>query len=169
VFASGDEDIYCKRKRLELKLAEALVLRADVQKRIEGLRERLRISALVQEGEEPPERPKELLEELARLLVQLTDLVKRINRTNLQARLPDGRTIMEALAERDTLALHCTVLETVAAAATPRFDRLQRSEIRQVPTVTVSELRAKSDELARNRRQLDTEIQAANWTTELAV
>jgi hypothetical protein len=33
-----------------MKLAEALVLRADVQKRIEQLRNRLRQSVLVQEG-----------------------------------------------------------------------------------------------------------------------
>jgi hypothetical protein len=33
-----------------MKLAEALVLRADVQKRIEPLRNRLRQSALMQEG-----------------------------------------------------------------------------------------------------------------------
>ena len=44
-----------------MKLAEALVLRADVQKRIEQLRNRLRQSALVQEGETPPENPQELL------------------------------------------------------------------------------------------------------------
>jgi len=37
-----------------MKLAEALVLRADVQKRIAQMRERLRQSGLVQEGEQPP-------------------------------------------------------------------------------------------------------------------
>ena len=40
-----------------MKLSEALVLRADIQKRIEQLRERLKTSALVQEGERPPEDP----------------------------------------------------------------------------------------------------------------
>ncbi len=39
-----------------MKLAEALATRADLQGRIEGMRERLRQSALVQEGEEPPEK-----------------------------------------------------------------------------------------------------------------
>jgi hypothetical protein len=40
-----------------MELSEALDLRADTQKRIMQLRERLRASALVQEGEAPPEDP----------------------------------------------------------------------------------------------------------------
>jgi hypothetical protein len=40
-----------------MKLAEALVQRADVQKRIEQLRKRIKAGAQVQEGEEPPENP----------------------------------------------------------------------------------------------------------------
>lgn len=53
-----------------MKLAEALVLRADLQKRIAQLRERLRQSALVQEGEQPPENPEQLLIELDQVLNQ---------------------------------------------------------------------------------------------------
>ena len=60
-----------------MKLAEALVLRADVQKRIAQLRERLRQSALVQEGEQPPENPEQLLIEMDQLLNQLGDLIIR--------------------------------------------------------------------------------------------
>lgn len=37
-----------------MKLAEALVLRADLQRQIAQLRNRLTQSALVQEGETPP-------------------------------------------------------------------------------------------------------------------
>jgi hypothetical protein len=48
-----------------MRLAEALVLRADVRKRIEQLRDRIRLSALVQDGEEPPENPQELLDEVS--------------------------------------------------------------------------------------------------------
>ncbi len=150
-----------------MKLAEALVLRADLQKRIEQVRERLKACALVQEGEEPAEDPQMLLAELEQLLAHLTEMVRRINRTNLAARLPNGKTLMEALASRDTFSLHHKVLETVAAAATPRFERLQRSEIKQVATVKVSDIRKQMDDLARQRRELDTLIQAANWTTEL--
>ena len=47
-----------------MKLAEALANRADLQRRIEQMRGRLQKSALVQEGESPPEKPEELLEEM---------------------------------------------------------------------------------------------------------
>jgi hypothetical protein len=150
-----------------MKLAEALVLRADTQKRIEQLRERLRLSAMIQEGEEPPEEPQALFAELERLLVQWKELIQRINRTNLAATLPNGSTLTNALAERDTLSLHHQVLQTTAEAATPKMDRLARMEIKKIPTVKVSTLREQIDDLARQRRELDTLIQSVNWTTEL--
>src|SRR5258708_6097755 len=118
-----------------MKIAEALILRADARKRIEQLRERLKLSAVIQEGEEPPEYPNELLAELDRTLLQLTGLVQQINRTNLAASLPNGVSLTDALAERDTLTLRHTVLQATAEAATPKVDRLGRAEIRKVPTV----------------------------------
>ena len=61
-----------------MKLAQALINRADAQKRIQQLRERLMRSARIQEGEKPPENPQELLEELRRVLEEFTDLVQGI-------------------------------------------------------------------------------------------
>lgn len=150
-----------------MRLSEALVLRADTQKRIEQLRGRLRDNVLVQEGERPAEDPRALLDELDRLLGQLTDLVGRINRTNLTARLADGTTLTDALARRDTLRLHESILGTVADAATNKVSRYSRSEIRNVPSVDIGAIRCQSDDLARQHRELDTAIQAANWTTDL--
>lgn len=150
-----------------MKLAEGLVLRKDVHKGIDQMRERLKASALVQEGEEPPEDPQALMAELERLLEQFTRFIQQINRTNLTAVLPDGRTLTNALAERDTLALYFAVLETTATAATPKFERMNRSEIKKVATIKVADLRRQMDDVARQRRELDTLIQSANWTTEL--
>lgn len=150
-----------------MRVAEGLVLRADIRKRIEQLRERIKLAALVQEGEEPPEDPEALLSEVEQLLEQFTGLVERINRSNLQTTLPDGRTLTLALAERDSLSLHYNVLQSTADAATPKVDRLGRAEIRKIPAVKVSALRKQMDEIARKRRELDTLIQAENWTTDL--
>jgi ABC-type hemin transport system substrate-binding protein len=47
-----------------MKLAEALILRADTQKRIEQLKQRLNANARVQQGEKPAEDPKKLMTEL---------------------------------------------------------------------------------------------------------
>lgn len=51
-----------------MKLAEALIARADNQKRIAHLRDRLAASAKVQDGDDPPENPQALLEELERII-----------------------------------------------------------------------------------------------------
>lgn len=150
-----------------MKLAEALVLRADLQTRLAQMRTRLTQSALVQEGEQPPENPTELLAELAQMLAQLQDLVARINKTNLQARLPDGTTLTDALASRDILSQHHSIISELANTASDRIERYGRSEIRKLATVDVATLRRQLDELARQRRELDTTIQATNWTIDL--
>ncbi|MBA2678796.1 MAG: DIP1984 family protein [Ktedonobacteraceae bacterium] len=150
-----------------MKLAEALVLRADVQKRLEQIRARLTQSALVQEGEQPPENPAELLSELEHMLVQLQDLMVQINKTNLQAALPDGMTLTDALAQRDILSLHHSIISSLADTAANRVERYGRSEIRKLATVEVAPLRRQIDQLARQRRELDTAIQATNWTVDV--
>src|SRR6266571_5626855 len=150
-----------------MKLAEALVLRADVQKRIAQMRGRLQQSALIQEGEQPPEDPKELLTELDQLLDQLGELIVRINRTNFQTRLPEGMTLTEALAQRDVLSTRHSFISGLADTASARIERYGRSEIRKISTVDVAALRRQLDEIARQRRELGTTIQATNWATDL--
>lgn len=150
-----------------MKLAEALVLRADLQKRLAQMRTRLSQSALVQEGEQPPENPVELLAELEQILKQLQDLIARINKTNLQSKLPDGTVLTDALARRDILSQHHSVINGLVETASNRIERYSRSEIRKLSTVDVAALRRQLDDLARQRRELDTTIQATNWTTDL--
>jgi hypothetical protein len=150
-----------------MKLAEALVLRADLQKRLAQLRVRLKRSALIQEGERPPEDPNLLLGEVSELLSQLRLLIVRINRTNMQTALPDGTLLTEALAERDVLDLQHSLLSDLVNTATERFERYGRSEIRRLATVDAAALHRQLDDIARRRRELDTAIQATNWSTEL--
>jgi len=150
-----------------MKLAEALARRADIQTRINEVRQRLVKSARVQEGEQPPEDPQELLGQLDQLIGELAPLVIRINRTNMTATLPGGQSLMEALAQRDALQLRYRTLDAVADAATETISRYSRSEIKTVATVNVSALRKQLDEIARQRRELDTRVQEANWTIDL--
>ncbi|HEY3991830.1 MAG TPA: DIP1984 family protein [Ktedonobacteraceae bacterium] len=150
-----------------MKLAEALVLRADVQKKLGQLRDRLRFSALVQEGEQPPEDPQDLLAQLHQLLDQLEELIIKINRANMQVSLSDGTILTDALARRDVLAQRYNSLSTLVDTASNRTDRYGRSEIRKLATVDVAALRRQMDDVARIRRELDTQIQATNWTADL--
>lgn len=150
-----------------MKLAEALVLRADLQKRIAQLRERLRQSALVQEGEQPPENPEQLLSELDQLLAQLGEMIARINRTNMQVHLSGDEVLSDALARRDMLSLRYSIITALAETAANRIERYGRSEIRKISTVDVAALRRQLDEIARQRRELDTTIQATNWAVDV--
>lgn len=150
-----------------MKLAEALILRADAQKRIAQLRERLNRSAKIQEGEAPPENPQELLAEMERVLAEYTDIIKRINRTNAATPFGEGLTLTDALADRDTLAMERNMLtQLIAATAQPDF-RYGRSEIKYVVTVSIADLQKRIDRLAQRHRELDTVIQQMNWQVDL--
>ena len=86
-----------------MKLAEALTLRGDLQKRASQLHARLNNNAKVQEGESPAEDPRELLTELDGVMAQLEDLITRINLTN-SAPLPEGGSITALLSRRECLS-----------------------------------------------------------------
>lgn len=150
-----------------MKLAEALILRGDTQKRLAQLQDRLNRSSWVQEGEQPHEDPAKLRHEIAGLVEQLQTLILQINQANISTRLPSGMTLTEALARRDAITLHQKILHSVADAASERADRYGRAEIRRVPTVDVSQLRSEIDGLAKQRREIDVVIQATNWATDL--
>ena len=149
-----------------MKLAEALILRADIQKRIEQLRSRLTDNAKVQEGEEPGEEPKTLLAELDALSRELEQLIVRINLTNCTAKA-DGKSLTELIAKRDILTLKAGALRTFAQVAAQKIDAYSRSEIKILSTVDVAALQKQVDELAKQIRQLDTTLQGANWQTDL--
>ncbi|CDM94751.1 conserved hypothetical protein [Limnospira indica PCC 8005] len=149
-----------------VKLAEALILRADLQKRIAQLQQRLLRTLKVQEGEEPPEDPQDLMGELENLSAELLRLIQQINRTNSVTQL-EGKSLSDALAERDTLKLKRSVYKAAVEAASERYDRYTRGELKVLTTINVAEVQKLTDSLAQNHRQLDTKIQALNWATDL--
>lgn len=86
-----------------MKLAEALLLRADLQKRIEQIKNRLRNNIMVQEGEAPSEEPEDLLREFLSCQNELATIIKRINKTNNTTMYNEEWTLSDALVERDIL------------------------------------------------------------------
>lgn len=149
-----------------MKLAEALILRADLQTRLEQLRQRLCDNALTQEGEEPAENPEELLQELSSCVSQLEKLMGRINLTNAKTEL-EGATLTEKLAQREALSLKVSILRSFLDSAGRKVVRGSHSEVKIHSTVEVSGQRKQLDELSRQLRTLDTAIQGANWLTDL--
>jgi hypothetical protein len=150
-----------------MKLAEALILRADCQKRIAQLKSRLLANAKVQEGEAPAEKPEDLIQELESVSNQLADLMKRINRTNSTTAFAENKSIADALAERDVLVIRRGVYSELASTGALRQDRFTRSEVKYISTINVSETQKRADELAKHYRELDARVQELNWKTEL--
>lgn len=149
-----------------MKLAEALAERADLQKRIEQTRARLKNNAWVQEGERPAEDPTALEKELAALCDQLEKLIARINLTNAAAS-EEGVSITALLARRDALSVYTAGLRDFLDEASHTPVRAARGEIKILPTVSVPEYRKKADALSKELRELDMRIQRLNWTTDL--
>jgi hypothetical protein len=155
-----------------MKLAEALLLRADRNRSLEQLKQRIQVSARYQEGENPPEEARDLVAAASAVLDELEVLIRNINRTNSDTAMADGRTVTDALAERDVLRLRYSMLKVSADTASGashqmEFMRATRSELKYMSALDVKDLRQQTTDIARRARELDARIQQVNWTTEL--
>ncbi len=149
-----------------MKLAQALILRADTQKRLEQLKGRLLDNAKMQENERPSEDPKLLLKELDRLSDELFRLILAINLTNSSAKF-EGLSLTEMIAKKDTLSQKASVLRDFAKSASQKVDLYSNSEIKILSSVDVAMLQKQIDELSKEIRELDMKLQEANWQVDL--
>lgn len=150
-----------------MKLAEALSLRADLQKRLAQLKGRMKESAKVQEGDTPPEDIAVLEKEFDALLAQLEKLIYRINVTNLATVDDEGTTLTALIARRDVLTLRVSSMREVLDFVSEPDNRYGRNEIKIVRLIDVAAARRKLDERSRSLRELDMKIQSINWTVDL--
>lgn len=150
-----------------MRLAEALVLRADYQKKIHELKLRIQNNVKVQEGEVMAEDPLELLKAIDEVCMQLEVLIKRINKTNGAVAFNEEMTLAEAIATRDMIKTKRNIYTAVIEQATIKYDRYTRSEVKFVSTVNIADLQKEVDQLAKAFREIDMRIQEKNWTTDL--
>ena len=149
-----------------MKLAQALILRSDTQKRIEQLKVRLLSNAKTQENESPSEDPKLLLKELDKLTSELFMLICSINLTNSSAKF-ESMSLTEMIAKKDALTLKANVLREFATSASQQVDLYSNSEIKILSTVDVSALQKQVDALSKEIRELEMKLQEANWSVDL--
>ncbi|MFV0407644.1 MAG: DIP1984 family protein [Propioniciclava sp.] len=151
-----------------MKLAEALLARADLQKRIHSLQARIAANASYQEGEEPAEDAPALLAECSSALRELEQLITAINLTNTHATVADGRSLTAALATREILRAEHSMLVKAADAVGGYADfRQLRSELKQISALPVPDIRARADAVAKQLRETDVLIQRANWEVDV--
>ena len=151
-----------------MKLAEALLLRADLQKKLASLRSRIINNSVVQEGNDPHEDPSALTKEAFIALDELQRLVLAINDANHSQSLADGRSLATAIAERTTLTARHALLQQAIDGSHKEPDRYSMSEIKWVATVDVAGLQQQSEKIAKDIRQLNVAIQERNWQVTIS-
>ena len=146
-----------------MKVGEALSLRAIQAQKLADLRQRIQRNALVQEGDQPSENPNELLDAFEQLSDEHRDLVTKINLANVreQARL------LDPLQKREHLRRTKNNLEAATGAAIPSNTRWMRTEIKMVAQIDVKKEQVRIDAITEEIRQLDAQIQEANWQIDL--
>ena len=150
-----------------MKLAEALLLRNDLQTKLASLQQRINNNVLVQEGDQPSEEPNVLLSNAFAVNIELHDLIKRIHSTNAQAKSINGSSLLEVLHARDRLISQHRIVQQAIDNSRRENARYSSSEIRWVKVISVSELQKQADEISAKLRQNNLEIQASNWQIDL--
>lgn len=146
-----------------MKLAEALLPRADLLKKIEHLQNRIRPVLIVSDNKQPQEDPDKLLSQLRKAIQDLEVLVVRINKTNNATKVPGEGYLMEALAKRDSLKMLSEKLRTIRYSA-----QINNSgETNLKTTIDIKKLQAEMDQTGRAFREIDSKIQETNWLTVL--
>ena len=150
-----------------MKLAEALIVRADMQKKMLSLKARINSNVLVQDGDLPSEDPNVLMIEANHVAKQLQDLILQIHLTNAQAVLADGRTMVMALVERDSLLERHKLIMGAIENCKREPDRYSAREIKWKAVIPVASLQKQAEDLSAKIREVNTKMQEANWQIEM--
>ena len=150
-----------------MKLAEALMERAQLREQMSRLSERLDRNSRVYEGEEPAEDPTRMLTELNTIVPRYEELVSAINTANANTVASNGETLARLIARRDALIAKAGILNGLIDSATQNEGYRAQNEPRRVPSVDVRSLRRESDGLSKEAREIDALIQATNWSTDI--
>jgi len=150
-----------------MKLAEALSIRSGIQKDFAWIKDQFSKISRVPEGSAPAEDPEEMLQRMESRASEFEQLVKQINRTNLNVADSRGRTMTELLAERDALRARQNILTEAYHQATQKEDVYGRQELRYVPTMDVVALRKRVETTNFRLRELNILVQRLNWEADL--
>ena len=150
-----------------MKLAEALLIRSDMQKKLAQIKGRIRSNIKVQEGDTPNEDPNTLMVDASQIITELSVLIERIHRTNAIAKTNDAQSMLTLLIERDTLEMRHKLLMEAIEATDTEVDRYSPREIKWHVMVSVASLQKQADDIAMKLRKINLVIQANNWQIDL--
>jgi ferritin-like metal-binding protein YciE len=150
-----------------MKIAEALINRADLQKKISQIKIRLSNNSKIQEGEKPTEEPKTLIQELDICLVQLEELIVSINKANINNIVEDKKSIMDLIAAKEVLKLNISIKREFFNSASQLVQNYSKTEIKVYSTIDVVKVQKELDSLSQQLRKLEIKIQESNWKFDI--
>lgn len=150
-----------------MKLAEALIERAEIQKKNSQLISRITSNAMVQEGDVPSEQPEQLIAEYEANMERFLVLVQRINDTNSNTLFDDAITVAAAIAKRDFLGAKIRSFRTIYESATIKSERYSQKEVKFVRCIDAKALQDAIGRMSKEYREIDTKLQGINWTVDL--
>ncbi|EGK15269.1 DIP1984 family protein [Psychrobacter sanguinis] len=150
-----------------MKLAEALLIRSDLQKKLFQLKARIANNVKVQDGDSPNEDPNALIIEANQVITELATLIEKIHRTNALSQTSEGESLLSLLNKRDELEMRHKLLSDANDMASNEAARYSPREIKWKVMVSVSALQKQADDLSMKLRKLNLVIQANNWQIDL--
>ncbi len=154
-----------------MNILEALNLKKDLQNRIESLRRRYVNSVTVKKGEKPIEDPQKLLVELEDGFSQLNDISCRISAANTATRNSKGQTIKQLMIELSIVEQRKECLnrafDEVLFGDAEVYSYYNRPQSEYDVTIDIEALKKEIDSQEVRFRQLTSEIQKLDLTTEI--
>jgi len=154
-------------KGTHMKIAEALLLKADMDSKITSLTERIKKYAVVQEGTEPHEDPRKLIKKVNGVTADRFDLARRIQAANARAKTADGRSVSDVLLHREMLRWQSHVIKQAIEATQKEPDRYRLAELKWVSVIDVEKMQKQLDDFSKRLREANAAIQEANWREDL--
>lgn len=154
-----------------MKLAEALNKRANYQKQLVDLKNRLLKNIIVQEGDEPAEDPTKLLREYGNISKKLIEIIFNINKTNISTFIKPEQSLTAALAEMEVLKLKHKLYTDLVQESTVITRQIRQipTQIRLKPTINITHIQEGINKIAQEIRKLDSLIQSTNWQCDMII
>lgn len=149
-----------------MKIAEALLLKKEYQENISSLKERLYANVKIPVDDVIFEDSESLLEKMLKTEDKLKDLTIKLNHRNLNAETSSGKLLADVIAERQTLMSKKKHLDYIMHKVN-REGYSSRSEGAMKVTLDLNNIQKEINKVAKEYRELNSELQAANWNIDL--
>lgn len=147
-----------------MKLAEAISLRSDLQRKVTDIEDRIKASGRLQDGDKPAEDTSLLFKELSSVLNQLNELIYKINKTNLSSEF-EGKTLTQLIAEKDVIKMRNDALREIIN--TCKDTMRMSSDTKIVCTLDLAQLIKEKEKYEKDLSSIKLQIQKGNWTFDL--